>query len=78
MVTPEQIKGWIEQGLSCEHVAVEGDGHHFDAVIVSSAFEGKRMLECHRLVYDALGDRMRSEIHALSMKTYTPDNYPSV
>mgnify|MGYP005995440645 FL=1 len=77
MVTPEQIKGWIEQGLSCEHVAVEGDGHHFDAVIVSSAFEGKRMLECHRLVYDALGDRMRSEIHALSMKTYTPDNYPS-
>ncbi len=77
MVTPDQIKGWIEQGLSCEHVAVEGDGHHFDAVIVSSAFEGKRMLECHRLVYDALGDRMRSEIHALSMKTYTPDNYPS-
>ena len=77
MVTPEQIKGWIEQGLSCEHVAVEGDGHHFDAVIVSSAFEGKRMLECHRLVYDALGDRMRSEIHALSMKTYTPDNYQS-
>ena len=56
---------------------MEGDGHHFDAVIVSSAFEGKRMLECHRLVYDALGDRMRSEIHALSMKTYTPDNYPS-
>ena len=77
MVTPDQIKSWIEQGLSCEHVAVEGDGHHFDAVIVSSAFEGKRMLECHRLVYDALGDRMRSEIHALSMKTYTPDNYPS-
>ena len=77
MVTPEQIKGWIEQGLSCEHVAVEGDGHHFDAIIVSAAFEGKRMLECHRLVYDALGDRMRSEIHALSMKTYTPDNYPS-
>ena len=78
MVTPEQIKGWIEQGLPCEHVAVEGDGHHFDAVVVSTAFEGKRMLECHRLVYDALGDRMRSEIHALSMTTYTPDNYPSV
>ena len=77
MVTPDQIKSWIEQGLPCEHVAVEGDGHHFDAVIVSSAFEGKRMLECHRLVYDALGERMRSEIHALSMKTYTPDNYPS-
>ena len=77
MVTPEQIKGWIEQGLSCEHVAVEGDGHHFDAIIVSAAFEGKRMLECHRLVYDALGDRMRSDIHALSMKTYTPENFPS-
>ncbi|MBV53324.1 MAG: BolA family transcriptional regulator [Coxiellaceae bacterium] len=77
MVTPEQIKAWIEQGLSCEYVAVEGDGHHFDAVVVSEAFQGKRMLECHRLVYDALGDRMRSEIHALSMKTYTPENYPS-
>ena len=64
--------------MPCEHVAVEGDGHHFDAVVVSTAFEGKRMLECHRLVYDALGDRMRSEIHALSMQTYTPDNYPSV
>ena len=77
MVTPEQIKAWIEQGLSCEYVAVEGDGHHFDAVVVSEAFQGKRMLECHRLVYDALGDRMRSQIHALSMKTYTPENYPS-
>ena len=77
MVTPEQIKAWIEQGLSCEYVAVEGDGHHFDAVVVSEAFQGKRMLECHRLVYDALGDRMRSEIHALSMKTYAPENYPS-
>ncbi len=77
MVTPEQIKGWIEQGISCEFVAVEGDGHHFDAVVVSKAFVGKRMLECHRMVYDALGDRMHSEIHALSMKTHTPENYPS-
>ena len=77
MVTPEQIKQWIEQGMDCDKVVVEGDGHHFDAVIVSTQFEGKGMIDCHRMVYDALGDRMRAEIHALSMKTLTPTQYRS-
>ena len=71
MVTPEQIKEYIEQGLACEHLQVEGDGQHFEAIIVSREFEGKSPIQRHQLVYKALGDRMREEIHALSMKTHT-------
>lgn len=70
--TPEQIQRYISDGLPCEHVAVEGDGQHFYATIVSAAFEGQRLIKRHQLVYGALGDRMREEIHALSMKTLTP------
>ncbi|AKJ69878.1 BolA family transcriptional regulator [Pandoraea thiooxydans] len=70
--TPEQIKQYIETGLACEHIEVEGDGQHFYATIVSSAFEGKRLIQRHQLVYGALGERMKAEIHALSMKTLTP------
>jgi acid stress-induced BolA-like protein IbaG/YrbA len=72
MVTPEDIKKYIESGLACEKVAVSGDGQHFEAVIVSAAFEGKRLIARHQLVYAALGDRMKQEIHALSMKTIAP------
>ena len=72
MVTPQDVQRYIGEGLECEHLAVEGDGHHFEAVIVSAAFEGKRPIARHQLVYAALGDRMRAEIHALSMKTLTP------
>jgi acid stress-induced BolA-like protein IbaG/YrbA len=62
------------QGLPCEHVQVLGeDGQHFEAVVVSTAFVGKRMVQQHQMVYQALGDRMREEIHALSLRTYTPD-----
>lgn len=72
MVTPEDIQGYIAQGLACDHLEVQGDGHHFEAVIVSAAFEGKRLIARHQMVYAALGDRMKAEIHALSMKTLTP------
>jgi acid stress-induced BolA-like protein IbaG/YrbA len=72
MVTPKNIEQYIREGLACEHLEVDGDGHHFEAVIVSAAFEGKRLIARHQLVYGALGDRMRQEIHALSMKTLTP------
>jgi len=75
MVEPEQIKGWIEGGLPCEHVEVRGDGHHFEAVIVSAAFSGKSRVQQHQLVYQALGERMRAEIHALSMQTYAPEDW---
>lgn len=73
--TPEDIKKYISAGLTCDHLEVTGDGAHFEAVIVSPAFEGKRLIARHQLVYAALGDRMRDEIHALSMKTLTPDEF---
>jgi len=72
MVTPESVQGGIAAGLACEHLEVIGDGQHFQAVIVSRAFEGKSRVQRHQLVYAALGERMREEIHALSMQTLTP------
>lgn len=75
MINPEQIRTWIADGLACDHLEVEGDGHHFEAVIVSPAFRGKSRVQQHQLVYAALGERMRAEIHALSMKTYTPEDW---
>jgi len=75
--TPEDVKQYIAAGLTCEHLVVEGDGQHFFATIVSEAFTGKRPIQRHQLVYAALGDRMKAEIHALSMKTLTPAEWRS-
>lgn len=76
MVSAEQLESYITQHLACEYIKVSGDdGTHFEAVIVSAAFEGKNMVQQHQLVYAALGDRMRAEIHALSMKTITPQKW---
>ena len=75
MVRPEQIKTYIEDGLECDFVEVSGDGHHFEAVVVSAAFRGKPKVQQHQLVYRALGDRMREEVHALSMRTLTPEEW---
>jgi acid stress-induced BolA-like protein IbaG/YrbA len=75
MTTPESIERDIARGLPCEHLTVEGDGQHFQAVIVSAAFEGKRPIQRHQMVYAVLGDRMREEIHALSMQTLTPEQW---
>ena len=72
MVTPESIRKSIAAALDCEHLEVDGDGHHWEAVIVSEAFTGLPKVRQHQLVYAALGDRMREEIHALSMTTLTP------
>ena len=72
-MTAEEIKSIIESGLSCEYCALEGDGRHWFATIVSTAFEGKRAVQRHKLVYATLGARMHTdEVHALSMKTLTP------
>ncbi len=73
MPTPEDIRGWIVGGLPGAQVRVSGDGQHFEAVIVCADFAGKSSLQRHQMVYAALGDKMRAEIHALSMKTQTPD-----
>jgi acid stress-induced BolA-like protein IbaG/YrbA len=73
--TPELVKNYIAAGLDCTHLEVDGDGQHFNAIIVSKAFAGKRLIQRHQLVYAALGDRMQEEIHALSMKTLTPEEF---
>ena len=73
MVTPEEVRKYIEAGLACREVRVAGDGTHFEATIVSDAFRGKSRVQRHQLVYAALGVRMREEIHALSMRTLTPE-----
>jgi acid stress-induced BolA-like protein IbaG/YrbA len=75
VVRPEQIKQYIEQALACDHVEVTGDGHHFEAVIVCPGFVGKSRVQRHQMVYGALGERMREEIHALSMKTLAPEEW---
>ncbi|HEV8647171.1 MAG TPA: BolA family protein [Burkholderiales bacterium] len=75
MVTPEQVRSYIQDSLACDHVEVVGDGHHFEAVIVSPEFRGKTRVQQHQVVYRALGDRMREEIHALSMRTLTPEDW---
>jgi len=69
---PDEIKRAIEAGLGCERIEVAGDGQHFQALIVSTAFEGLTRIKRHQLVYAALGDKMRQEINALSMQTLTP------
>lgn len=73
---PEEIRMLIESGLDCDEVQVNGDGRHFDAVVVCAAFEGKPTLLRHRMVYTTLGDRFDTDaLHALSLKTYTPGQW---
>jgi acid stress-induced BolA-like protein IbaG/YrbA len=72
-MTAEQLQQIIATGLQCEHLEVDGDGRHWSAVIVSPAFEGKRLIQRHQAVYATLGEKIRTdEVHALSMKTYSP------
>jgi len=72
-MTADQIQDTISAALRCEYITVEGDGRHWYAVIVSPEFEGKRAIARHQRVYATLGDKMaRDEVHALSMKTFTP------
>jgi acid stress-induced BolA-like protein IbaG/YrbA len=71
-VVPDSIRASIAAALACDVIEVRGDGQHFEALIVSPAFEGRSRVARHQLVYAALGDRMREEIHALSMNTLTP------
>ncbi|MBL8496529.1 BolA family transcriptional regulator [Nitrosomonas sp. JL21] len=76
MITAENVKTYIEAALPCEHVQVEGDdGRHFEALIVSAQFVGKNTVQQHQMVYKSLGDRMKQEIHALSMRTLTPEQW---
>jgi acid stress-induced BolA-like protein IbaG/YrbA len=75
-MTANELRSTIRDGLPCDHVEVLGeDGRHFEAVIVSPQFTGKNRVLQHQMVYLTLGDRMRAEIHALSMTTFTPQQW---
>jgi acid stress-induced BolA-like protein IbaG/YrbA len=73
--TPESIRDTIAQHIHCDYLTVTGDGQHFYATIVSNVFDNQRLIVRHQQVYAALGSRMHSEIHALSMNTYTPTEW---
>lgn len=75
-MTASELQQLIATGLSCQHLEVDGDGRHWQAVVVSAAFEGKRLIARHQMVYATLGQRMHTdEVHALSMKTFTPTEW---
>lgn len=75
-MTAEELQSLISTGLPCEVCQVEGDGRHWYGTIVSAAFDGKRLIKRHQMVYATLGNRMKTdEVHALSMKTYTPEEW---
>jgi acid stress-induced BolA-like protein IbaG/YrbA len=71
----DEVKKLIEDGLPGAQVTVKGDGDHFEAIVISAAFVEQTMVQQHRMVYGTLGDRMQSEIHALALHTYTPDQW---
>ncbi len=73
MLDPKQIHDWIAAGLECRHLSVDGDGQHFQALIVSAEFEGLNRVRRQQRVYETLRSRLDSgELHALSMQTLTP------
>jgi acid stress-induced BolA-like protein IbaG/YrbA len=77
-MTAQELQTLISQGLPCDHLDVSGDGRHWTATIVSTAFVGKRLIQRHQQVYATLGQRMHTdEVHALSMKTFTPAEWAS-
>jgi stress-induced morphogen len=79
MFSAERIQEILTDKLAdCSAVVIDdvGDGEHFTARVASSDFEGRTLVQQHQLVYQALGDLMRTDIHALALKTYTPDKWP--
>jgi len=76
MLNPQEIKNWIAAGLSCEHLAIDGDGHHFEAIIVSAEFADLNRVKRQQRVYQLIRDKLDSgELHALSMQTLTPEEW---
>ena len=72
-MTSDELQAIISASIDCEHIELSGDGRHWYATIVSTIFEGQRLIQRHQRVYAALGGRMQTdEVHALSMKTFTP------
>ena len=71
----DELKKILEDGIPGAEVAVQGDGDHFEATVVSDAFEGKSSVQQHQMVYAALGDLMQGAVHALSFRTFTPEQW---
>jgi acid stress-induced BolA-like protein IbaG/YrbA len=70
--TPEEIRQWLAEAMDCAHLQVAGDGYHFQALVVSAAFEGLSKVRRHQKIYAVLGKRMESDIHAISIRALTP------
>ncbi|HEY1101851.1 MAG TPA: BolA family protein [Burkholderiaceae bacterium] len=78
-MTSDELQTIIASGLPCDHLVVEGDGRHWYATVVSAEFEGRRLIQRHQLVYATLGAKIYTdEVHALSMKTYTPAEWAAL
>ena len=73
MTSAADVKSWIENGMTVTEVDVVGDGRHFEARIVASEFSGKNSLQRQRMVYKALGEHMHSDVHAITLKTLSPE-----
>ena len=75
MIQPSQVEALIQAQLPDAQVKVmTNDGEHYEVIVVSTAFAGKRLVQQHQLVYKAINDEMRSgAIHAMAVKTYTPE-----
>ncbi len=75
---PKAVASLIEQGLPDAAVEVRTDGAgHYEATVISSAFDGERSLRRHQMVYETLGELIGGEIHALNLKTFTPEEWQS-
>lgn len=76
MMHPDKIKELILAGMTCEHLALDGDGQHFEAVVVSTEFAGKNRVQRQQHVYQTLKEKLATgELHALSFKTFTPEEW---
>lgn len=75
-MTPNEIQSMLESQLpDCSATVVSDDNTHFEATVISPAFQGKRALQRHQLIYGALGDKVGGDIHALSIQAFTPDEW---
>lgn len=73
---PDQIKELIRAGLTCDHLALDGDGQHFEALVVSAEFVGMSRVQRQQRVYQTLKEKLATgELHALSFKTLTPEEW---
>lgn len=76
---PNEVKKLLSAQINCTHIEVYGeDQRHYEALLVSNEFSGLMKIKRHRMIYQALGDLMVEDIHALSIKAYTPEEYQKI